>query len=288
MILRQLEYLSALAREGHFGRAARACHVTQPALSVGIRKLESELGVELVRRGPTHQELTPQGAALLGWARQALASVDGLSAEASRLANSPAGRLRVGVIPTALPAVATITKPLLERFPSIELEVRGLPSVEIAEQVNAYALDAGITYLAGVGNTRLTATPVYDERYLLLTADPSLAGATAGWGELDGVPLCLLTADMQNRRIVDAALAAAGARASARIETDSISALLSFARSGWSSVVSSAWLDLYGVPEGMRAIALVEPEVAEPIGVLSRGGDFVPPLVTALLRSLPR
>jgi DNA-binding transcriptional LysR family regulator len=83
--LRQLEYLTVLARERHFGRAALACHVSQPSLSAAIRKLEHELGVPLVHRGHRYDDLTPEGRALLGWAQRAVATVDGLTAEASRL-----------------------------------------------------------------------------------------------------------------------------------------------------------------------------------------------------------
>jgi DNA-binding transcriptional LysR family regulator len=287
MLLRQLEYLTALARERHFGRAAAACHVSQPALSVAIRKLETELGVQLVHRDRRYDDLTPQGKELLRWAQQALAGVDDLTAEASRLAGKLSGRLRLGVIPTALPIVATIAKPLLERHPAVDLEVRSLPSTEIAAQLDSYAIDAGITYLSNEPLGRLRATPVYDERYVFLTAEPG-SGETISWGELDGVPLCLLTPDMQNRRIIDAALAEGQARAGARIETNSISALLSFARAGWSSVVSDAWLSLYGVPEGMRALSLTAPDIQQAIGLVTRESELLPPLVRALLEELGR
>jgi DNA-binding transcriptional LysR family regulator len=96
LFLRQFEYLTALARERHFGRAAEACHVSQPALSAAIRKLEHELGVPLVNRQQRYDDLTPQGRALLPWAEQALASLDGLTAEAARLRQGLTGTLRLG------------------------------------------------------------------------------------------------------------------------------------------------------------------------------------------------
>lgn len=287
MILRQLEYLTALARERHFGRAAAACHVSQPGLSAGIRKLEAELGVALVNRGHRYDSLTPEGAALLRWAQQALAGVDGLAAEAARLSSDLSGRLRLGVIPTALPAVASITESLLREHPGVDLEVRSLPSVEIPAQLDVYGIDAGITYLANEPLGRVAATTVYEERLLFLTAEPR-PGESIGWGELDGAQLCMLTQDMQNRRIINAALAKAGVRVGARIETDSISALLSFARAGWSSVVSDAWLTFFGVPEGMRALRLVEPEVVQPVGIVTRESPLLSPLLEALLSSSTR
>lgn len=285
MLLRQLEYLTALARERHFGRAAAACHVSQPALSVAIRKLEAELGVELVRRDRREAELTPQGRELLSWAQQAIASADGLAAEAARFAGDLSGRLRLGVIPSALPTVAELAAPLLRDHPSVELEVRSMSSIEIVAQLGSYGVDAGVTYLDNEPLGQLAATPTYEERYVLLTADRRQR-ETIGWGDLDGVSLCLLTPEMQNRRIVDAALREGGARVSARVETDSISALLSFARAGWPSIVSDAWLGHYEVPAGMRALPLVDPDVTHAIGLVTRQTDLTPPLVRALVERL--
>jgi DNA-binding transcriptional LysR family regulator len=282
VVLRQLEYLSALARERHFGRAAASCHVTQPALSVAIRKLEAELGIELVRRGRNYDDLTPQGEELLQWARQTLASADGLLAEAARLSGELEGRLRLGVIPTALPAVAEITAPLLLDHPSLDLEIRSFSSQEIVTQLESFAIDAGITYIDNEPIGPLLGLPLYRERYVYLTAGEGRQKRLR-WAALDGTSLCLLSPEMQNRRIIDAALRESGASARARIESNSITALLAFARAGWSSVVSETWLNLYGVPEGMRAIPLVEPDVAPTIGIITLDTELRPPAVSALL-----
>ena len=78
MLIQNLTYLAAVAREGHFGRAAEACHVTQPTLSNGIRRLEEELGVALVRRGHRYEGLTPEGERMLTWAHRILADADAM------------------------------------------------------------------------------------------------------------------------------------------------------------------------------------------------------------------
>jgi DNA-binding transcriptional LysR family regulator len=285
VVLRQLEYLCALADERHFGRAAAACHVSQPALSVAIRKLEAELGLELVHRDRRYDDLTPQGRELLGWARQILAGVDSLSSEASRMSGTLSGKLRIGAIPTALPLIARITSPLVTRHPAVELEVRSMAASEIAAQVERFAVDVGITYLDREMPRGLRGMPVFNERYVFLTGEATGRKSTIAWSELDGMALCFLTSEMRNRRIVESALVAAGATTSARVETDSISALLSFALQGWSSVVSEAWLELYGVPAGMRALRLVEPELSQPIGIVTRDSALLPPAVVALLDS---
>jgi DNA-binding transcriptional LysR family regulator len=283
LILRQLEYLCALAEHRHFGRAAASCHVSQPALSVAIRKLESELDLELVHRDNRRAEITPQGEDVLRWAREVLAGVAGLSSEASRLNDQLSGTLRIGVIPTALPLIARITSPLLTDHPGVELEVRSMAAPAIVSAVEGFAIDAGITYIDERRTRGVRATQIFEERYVFLSAGERKARKSIAWRELDGVALCMLSSEMRNRRIIENALRSVGAKASARVETDSISALLSFAVEGWSSVVSQSWLDLYGVPPGMRALPLVEPDLRQPIGVVCRDSDHLPPLVTSLL-----
>jgi DNA-binding transcriptional LysR family regulator len=286
MFLRQLEYLTALARERHFGRAAQACQVSQPALSVAIRKLERELGVPLVHRHHRFDDLTPEGRSLLRWAQQAQASVDGLAAEAALLRDDLSGMLRLGVIPTALSVISLITGPLLERHPGIRLEIRSLSSIEIGRRLADLELDAGITYLDNEPLGDVDAAPIYEERYVCLTRATNPAQATITWSELREIPLCLLTTDMQNRRIVDAALREAGVTASTRVEANSISALLSFARTGWSCVMAHTWLPMQQPPPGMQSLALVHPTVTHQVGLVTRHTELHPPIVRALRETL--
>jgi DNA-binding transcriptional LysR family regulator len=140
----------------------------------------------------------------------------------------------------------------------------------------------GITYLDNEPLCAVAATPVYDERYLFLTSGKHAAGTSIGWSELDGVPLCLLSQDMQNRRIIDAALRDAGVAPAPRVEANSISALLSFARSGWSCVMAHTWLALQSVPAGMRTLALTDPVITHSVGLVAVETDLVHPIVRAL------
>src|SRR5580765_2676170 len=112
MLLRQLEYVTALAREGHFARAAAACHVSQPALSAGIRKLEAELGVQVVQRGQRFEGFTPEGAEVLRWAQRMLAEQEALRQELATMRGGLSGVLRLGAIPTALSVASLLTTPL--------------------------------------------------------------------------------------------------------------------------------------------------------------------------------
>lgn len=290
MVVQHLAYLVALARERHFARAAAACHVTQPTLSAGIRRLEEELGVLIVRRDRRFEGLTPEGEQILVWAQQVIADHDGLLAEVRAMRGGLAGRLRIGAIPTSLSTVSLLTTPLCAAHPGVSVTVTSLSSVQIERGLHAFELDAGLTYLDSEPLTGVRALPVYEERYLLLTAaDGPFAGrASVRWEEAARVPLCLLTEDMQNRRIVNAVFREAGAEPEPSIETNSISTLYAHVRDGsWSSVVAQAWLRLFGLPAGLAALPLVEPEASRAIGLVTLDRDPQPLLARALLDLAP-
>ena len=109
MIIRHLQYLSVLARERHFARAAAACNVTQSTLSAGIKQLEESLGVLIVERGHRFIGLTEEGERVLAWAQRALADYSGLQQELSEMREGMIGRLRIGAIPVTLPIVPLLT-----------------------------------------------------------------------------------------------------------------------------------------------------------------------------------
>jgi DNA-binding transcriptional LysR family regulator len=286
MFLRQFEYLRALARERHFGRAAAACHVSQPALSTAIRKLELELGVTLVRRGHRYDDLTPDGHELLGWAQAALAAVEGLTSEASRLRHELTGTLRLGAIPTSMPAVPLVVGPFARRHPGVRVEIRTLSSAELGRRLARHELDAGIDYLDDAPLAGVDATPLYRERLMLLSGDPALDAPPGplDWAALAQLPLCLLTREMRNRQLVDAALREAGVEAAPRIEADSVSALLELADAGWSCVIAHTWLVSAGGPrragrhDRPRVHPLRAPSVTPSVGLVTAGGLLPPPV----------
>nr|WP_245764778.1 LysR family transcriptional regulator [Nonomuraea jiangxiensis] len=275
-MLRQLEYLVALARERHFARAAAACHVSQPSLSAAIRKLERELDVPLVRRGQRFAGLTPEGERVLLWAHRILADTEALRQDLSRMREGLTGRLRMGAIPTALTAASMLTTPFCERYPHVRVLLTSLSSREIARRLTEYEIDMAMTYLddgeEDFGEMRTV--PLYEERYLLLTpADGELAERrVARWAEVAALPLCLLAPEMRNRRILDAIFRQAGAVAVPAIETDTVSALFAHvATHRWSSVIAHAWLYMFGVPEGMRVVRLERPAHEPRVGLVLSG-----------------
>jgi DNA-binding transcriptional LysR family regulator len=286
MLLRQLEYLSALAREGHFGRAAEACHVSQPALSAAIRKLEAELDVQIVRRGRRFEGFTPEGRQVLLWAHRILAEQDALRHELASMRGGLSGVLRIGAIPTAQTIASLLTTPMFEAHPKVRISIESLSSREIVHRLAEFDLDVGLTYVDGEPLGTVRAVPLYRERYLLLTpADGEFADRDAvGWSELVDTPLCLLSSVVQNRRIPDRNFAEAGVTVLPSVETDTVSAIYAHVATGrWSSVVAHAWLYLFGVPEGLKVVPLNRPRVTNQVGLVLADRDPEPMLARALL-----
>ncbi|WP_329459387.1 LysR family transcriptional regulator [Streptomyces sp. NBC_01497] len=289
MLLRQLEYLVALARERHFARAAAACYVSQPSLSAGIRKLERELDVPIVRRGRRFEGLTPEGERVLLWAHRILAERDALRHELSAMRGGLAGTLRLGAIPTALTVASLLTTPFCERHPRALVVIDSLPSRDITHRLAEFEIDIALTYLDDDSLGKVRRTPLYEERYLLLTPkDGPLAGQReAQWSEIARLPLCLLTRQMRNRRIMDEFFAADGVGAvTPSVETDSVAGLYAHLSAGhWSSVISHAWLHMFGVPEGMRVLPLSRPDHGPRVGLVIADRSPEPLLARALLET---
>ncbi|MFD7945016.1 LysR substrate-binding domain-containing protein [Streptomyces sp. NPDC059744] len=290
MLLRQLEYLVALARERHFVRAAAACYVSQPSLSAAIRRLEHELGVPIVRRGRRYEGLTPEGEVVLAWAHRILAERDGLRQELSELRGGLTGTLRLGVVPTALPTASLLTNPFCERHPQARVSIESLSSAEIRHGLAEFELDAAMTYLDDTRGGGLRRLPLYEERYVLLTPvdGPLATAATARWAQAAALPLCLLGPRMRNRRIIDECFAADGATAAPAIESDTVAGLYAHLPGGsWSSVISHAWLHMFGVPDGMRVVPLEGPAHGPRVGLVT-GPDDPPSVLAAALLAVAR
>ena len=286
MDLRQLRYLTALARERHFARAAESCHVSQPTLSARIRQLEDELGVAIVRRGQRYEGLTPEGERVLAWARRIISDCDALIQEASSQVTELTGTLSIGVIPSALPLVPLLTRIFLQRYPAVFIEALSLSSIEIQRQLDAYSIDGGITYLDNEPLRNVRRLPLYSEGYVLFTpvSGPLGKRESVTWNEAAETPLCLLTPEMQNRRIIDEIFQGVGSTPTPEIETNSMITLYAHVRSGrWSSVMPQAMVDVLGVPEGLAAVPLVEPVIHHDIGLVISDRDPPTPMARALL-----
>lgn len=145
MNLRDLRYLVALADVLHFGKAAEACHVSQPTLSTQIRKLEDELGVALVERAPRHVMLTPAGRDIATRARRVLAEVDQMRETARRTSDPEAGSVRLGLFPTLGPYLLPHVVPRIRaRFPRLELLLVEEKTEAVLHMLRDGKLDAAV------------------------------------------------------------------------------------------------------------------------------------------------
>jgi DNA-binding transcriptional LysR family regulator len=287
----KLEYILALAREEHFGRAAEACGVTQPTLSAGVKHIEEQMGVLLVNRGSRFQGFTPEGQRVLDWARRIVGDTRAMREEIKTLRSGLSGRLRIAAIPTTLAMVAALTTPYRERHPNVQFTIYSRTSIEILELLENLEIDAGITYLGNEPLGRVNAIPLYRERYRLLTsADAPLGNReTVTWAEVAEVPLCLLTPDMQNRRIIDGLLKGAGGESRPTLESDSMILLFSHVRTGrWASVMPAKLAETLGLTDTLRAIPIVEPEAVQTIGLVVPLRAPMMPITAALVEEAER
>ena len=287
----KLEFLLALAREKHFGRAADACGVTQPTLSAGVKQIEDAFGVLLVNRGSRFQGFTAEGERVLEWARRIVGDTRAMRQEVQALKHGLAGKLRLAAIPTALAMVETLTTPYRARHPQVQFTIYSRTSLEILGLLENLEIDAGITYLDNEPLGRVTAVPLYRERYrLLVAADTPLGDRdTVSWADVAQVPLCLLTPDMQNRRIIDRLLRETGTNPHITLESDSMILLYSHVKTGrWASVMPARLAATLGLTDVLRAIPIVEPEASHTIGLVAPAREPMTPLTAALVTEARR
>jgi DNA-binding transcriptional LysR family regulator len=282
MFIRQLEYLATLAREKHFAKAADACHVSQPALSSGIRNLEKELGIVIVQRGRRFVGFTSEGERVLDWAQQTLASLAHMREDASIAKASMAGLLRVGSIPTTMPIMAYLTAACRRVHPNIRYTISSLSAEMIVHQLDEFELDLGLTYLDDSLTDGFEQLPLYEERYVLLASRSAPLQAAVTWEQAAHLPLCLLTPKMRNRQVIEAAFRRAGVKPDVVLETDSLFSLYAHVKeAGLFSVVPHSLLNFYDM-QGFQAQPLL-PQVTRGIALIARNRPAIAPMSGAVL-----
>src|SRR6516165_7496610 len=166
--IRQLRYFDALARHGHFRRAAQACAISQPALSMQIKEMEETLGGLLLERSARQVSLTRFGEELALRVREILRSVDELGDFARASRDRFAGRLRIGMIPTIAPyLLPRITKNLTRMHPELDIRVRETLTPKLIQELSEGRLDTAIVALP-VSEPSLTEVALFEENFLLV------------------------------------------------------------------------------------------------------------------------
>jgi LysR family hydrogen peroxide-inducible transcriptional activator len=280
--LKQLRYFDALAREQHFGRAAEACSVTQPALSMQIQELEASLGIALVERTRSGVKLTPKGAEIALRAQRLLNDARDLVDYAKQSAGVLSGSLRLGVIPSVAPYLLPPLLPLLrEKYPDLVLHVRETQTQPLTEELVEGKLDVLLLALP-LKHPDIETLAIFDDRFLLaLPSTTKMTGRVRATKELiEGDRLLLLE---EGHCLRDQALTFCSLQ--------QVDAVNTFGASSLSTIVEmvSAGLGITLLPEiclgvesrnrDLKLVRFVEPEPSRSLGLAwrrssPRGEDF--------------
>jgi len=196
------------------------------------------------------------------------------------------GHVRIAAVPTALAMVPLLTTPYRAAHPDVRFTIFSRTSIEILNLLENLEIDAGLTYVDNEPVGRVRTIPIYQERYSLVTAADSPLGdrERVTWAEVGQIPLCLLTRDMQNRRIIDQHLREAGAEPAPTLESDSMIVLFAHVRTGrWASVMPAKLAAGLGLTGPLRTIPITEPDAVHTIGLVVPVREPTTPLTEALI-----
>ena len=199
---------------------------------------------------------------------------------------SMTGHIRLGVIPVAMPGISIMTTAFNRLYPNVNLSVSSLNFTDLKKGLENFEIDVGINYLDLGDNGRLRPYFLYDESYYLIApaTHPISRKENVTWSDAGRLPLCMLTPDMQNRRILDRIFTSVRTTPRTVIETNCALALCSHVRPGhWFAVVPNSFFLMIGDWGGIRAIPLVEPVAANAIGMLIVEREPQPPATLAFV-----
>lgn len=292
MLLSQLTYFEALARERHFGRAAASCYVATSTLSEAIRKLEAEVGFPLVNRGKSaFQGLTEEGEIVLAYARRILSEQRSLSHDLAHRRGNLEGTVRFGTIPSGTDRAAEVLSTLVTAHPGIQVDlVAGLTSEDIVNRVLDHDFDAGVIHPLHSHVRRARREEPGQELHLVslgvtrfvVVGKPALLGGFGGritGAELETLSVALLNRGMVAREEFDRAMSAADLTVDPGAVATSVESLLALAGTGtWAVVVPSTTAE----STQLTMLPLVEPEVRLELALVRRESRPAPVLAGAL------
>jgi DNA-binding transcriptional LysR family regulator len=287
-MINKLEMFIAVAKESHFGRAAESLGITQPTLSTGIKQLEDQLGVQLIFRGSRYGGLTPEGARALVWARKLVGDARAFREEMRVSRHGLSGHLRLAVIPTALTWAARLSAAFAQAHPKVRFTILSRTSSEILKMLENLEVDAGLSYIDNEPLGRVTTVPIYTERYMLVChADNPLAmQSDVTWADLAGENLCLLTPDMQNRRIINQCFMEADVTPDALIEANSTLVLAAHVeQGGWVTVLPSDMARFLASGKSLAVVPIAGRHVEHKVGLVAPYREPHTPVLDALLRA---
>jgi LysR family hydrogen peroxide-inducible transcriptional activator len=276
--LKQLRYLAALARHGHFGRAAEACAITQPALSMQIRDLEQFLGVTLVERRPGEVALTEIGREIARRGEQVLAASIDLVDFARYRAKPLTGRLTLGIIPSLAPYVLPRILPMLQsKFPELRLELRETQTRLLVDEIRSGVLDAAMLAMP-LGEPDIDTITLFDDLFLLAVPanDPRVGNGRVAARDIDQSRLILLE---DGHCLRDQALAfcstiprgPSAGPASMAFGASSLSTVMQMVAGGYGvTLIPEIAADVEARDERVRFLRLEDPQPGRSIGLAFR------------------
>jgi DNA-binding transcriptional LysR family regulator len=286
MISRKFEYLIALAKERHFGRAATICRVSQPALSAAIQQLEIELGVEIVKHGRRFEGFTQQGEIVLEWARNLAADCDRLHERLRERPDTFSGTLHIGVLQSTIPLVKMFTLPFQRRFPNTNLKITGLDAFDITQALEKSSLmmDVVVTYLDAVSHQYSHSHVLYTEEYeLLIRRGSRFSGQkSVSWDALKQLPLCLFSPDSPLFGAEESVFLNNALNKTPHVITNHIWLLMDHVRTGnWASVLPRPVRSMVADDQELEAIPLPKSGTPPSIGIAVPRREPASPLALA-------
>ena len=271
MFLRQFEYLIALEQEGHFGRAAERCHVSQPSLSSALQQLEAELDVPIILRHQRYQGFTPEGERVVSWAKRLLADKKSMIEELAIMRRNLNGRIRIGAMPTSSPVLPRINRLFSSLYPLVDVDIQFLGSDKLINELRNFELDVGITYLEGFSLKKLNTMSLYEEQLSLMVPTNMLPKdrSSLSWAEAAELRLGLLTPNMREREVMDEAFDSVGCKPSPQLECNSIFQLAFHVMQGdIATIVPKGFSETNNAFPGTREVLLTDPIVSKPVGLI--------------------
>jgi len=269
--LRQLRYLGALAEHRHFGRAADACSVTQPALSMQIKELEENLGIELVERRHGEIVLTDIGVEVARRADRVLASTRDLTDFARHRGRPLTGRLQLGVIPSIAPYVLPKILPVLQRrYPDLEIKLRETQTTMLLEELCRAALDVVMLALPAA-NSEIETIRLFDDPFLLAVPATDNRPENARVSEQDIDPQRLILLE-EGHCLRDQALAyCASMRRNVSLGATSLATVMQMVANGYGvTLLPHVAVDVEVRDERVKLLRFAEPAPGRTIGLAWR------------------
>jgi len=270
--IKQLKFLIALEQTRHFGQAAARCHITQPTLSMRLRNLEDELGLELVTRGQRFEGFTQAGERVLAWARTLLAAHDGLFAEAAACRGQLVGNLRLGLVPLSGFNPISYVQGLSHTFPELKFSLSSMSSDQIIEGIGNNQLDLGICYLDHVNPNYLDFFEIGETRVGLLydTRHFHFEGTEMSWEDAAELPLGMISNGMHYRKSIDLSFRSRGLDPQPILETDSTYQLFQAIHDGFCCSIMPLGSGQENPIENLAFINLPDASVLAPLGLVMR------------------